>query len=1052
MDKPRKSIDLPWPAIAAALVALGGVFLYLNPLQTSRPVERTGLRIGFNHLQDVDARLWQDPLRTTAEHEAQVRAQKDARSDTSVEDRLHAVESLRELISPNCWVLAVMIQGGPYAEYSETRLRTRHAVLEALGKQNYVPQDGEHIGYIKIDKPEWGWNSMIVPFELCGLNVTLKNVEKSYSSELPDRVCVLWFRDEEFKDGPLSQLDWLLRDPAALGINTTTTGTRIIGPRTSATLLSMMEEVAEDEQSRRCLPQVEMWCATATASDELLLHEIHQTENQTIEKYFAEKMGSAENSESFVFRRCTPTDRDIINTLAGELQTKRGLNLNHDHIALISEWDTFYGRALPVTFERKVSTMPLDQLLRGQHPQNILIYHYLRGIDGMVPGTSVADAAKTEAKTKTDEKEKQSSLARETTEGLNQADYLRRLARELVDRNEEFRRQGKSEIKAVGVLGSDVYDKLLVMEALRDALPNAIFFTSQLDARLAHPDEWRWTRNLLVGSPFGLTLREQYQDVPPFRESDQTAFYTATLLAAGNSARADFLENKDVLRPVRLYEIGRKGAFDLTPPSTSKTLQPENFDMERWWNRDRRSLTLAIAFFAIVAIAWSLRMILGEPNLSKDLNRYRRERLPGSPSPRTKWLRRALIVTRWRFFRADRSFIRVLGSSWSLFVISGLCSVVLVWWISCHNALEGEPYSWNDGISVWPTETLRLLAASLSVVYIWTISKALRRSARKIESYFGLPKYSDSPEELSPKKSWWCRLTAGVTVRHWKCDKDGTIDAAQLLKCYLDSGTQRARWLRIGPLIVCYIAAASFLLFLLGAPAVPVRGDWARNWDRFFLVLAIFGSASLTFYVADVTLQNRRFIHYLMKDVTTWPAAALANLRGRWSRTEGATVADEGKIPPNDLLREYLDIDFIARGTDFVGRLIYYPFIVISLLIISRLGVFDHWTWPVALLIIVGFNAGYAAFSVIYLRRTAERARQRALKRLHDMLMSYTAIGEGEGKEAKTIREATMLIQNENRGAFAAISQQPLAAALLLPSGSAGIWALLQFFPRLLSG
>ena len=131
--------------------------------------------------------------------------------------------------------------------------------------------------------------------------------------------------------------------------------------------------------------------------------------------------------------------------------------------------------------------------------------------------------------------------------------------------------------------------------------------------------------------------------------------------------------------------------------------------------------------------------------------------------------------------------------------------------------------------------------------------------------------------------------------------------------------------------------------------------------------------------------------------------------------------------------------------------MVYYPFIVISLLIISRSSIFDYWTWPLALLIIVSFNAGYAAFSVVYLRRTAESARQRSLKRLHDMLISYTAIGKGEEKEANTIREATALIQNEDRGAFAAISQQPLAAALLLPSGSAGIWALLQFFPRLFS-
>ena len=1025
MDKPRKSIDLPWPAIAGALVALGGVFLYLNPLQTSRPAERTGLPITFNHLQNVDARLWQDPLRTTAEHETQVQRQKDAGTDVSVENSLHEVETLRkQLSSSSYWVLAVMIPGGSYAEYSEARLRTRQAVLEALGKELYVPDDGEHIGYVKITR-EKSWRNMIIPFEWCHRSAG----DHVCAEALPNRVCVVWLRDEEFQDAPLSQLDWLLRNSTALGINTANIKTRIIGPRSSTTLLSMMHEVVEHEQSRGCLPQVEMWCATATASDELLLHEINQPENQTIEEYFAKKMDSTEHSESFLFYRCTATDRDVINTLADELRTKRGLKLNHDHIALISEWDTFYGRALPVTFEREVSIMPLNQLLDGQHPENILIYHYLRGIDGMLPGASVAEDAKTEEK-KTEEKKKQSSLAREMTEGLNQADYLRRLARALVDKNEEFRRQGKSEIKAVGVLGSDVYDKLLVMEALRDALPNAIFFTNPLDARLAHPDEWRWTRNLLVASPFGLTLREEYQDVPPFRESDQTAFYTATLLAAGNTARADFLENKDVLCPVRLYEIGRKGAFDLTPSSTNNTLQPANFDMERWWNRRRGFLVLVIGFSAIAAIVWSLCAILAHPNPNKSLKRQQ-------PEP------------------ADSSFVRVLGSSWSMFVILGLCSVVLVWMISCLN--EEEPYSWNDGISVWPTETLRLLAFSLSLFYIWKINKALWQSERNVECDFALPEFGDSLEKsaptpkLPPEKGWWYRVIAPVTVRHWKCDKDKTIDAALLWKYYCDSGALRTRWLRIGPLIVCFLAVSSCLLILLGAPAVPARGDWARNWDGVFLVLAILGSVSLTFYVADVTLLCRRFIHYLMKDVTTWPEAAVTNLRGRWSRTEGATVPAEGKIPPNELLREYLDIDFIARGTDFVGRLVYYPFIVISLLIISRSSIFDYWTWPLALLIIVSFNAGYAAFSVVYLRRTAESARQRSLKRLHDMLISYTAIGKGEEKEANTIREATALIQNEDRGAFAAISQQPLAAALLLPSGSAGIWALLQFFPRLFS-
>src|SRR4029077_18650698 len=128
--------------------------------------------------------------------------------------------------------------------------------------------------------------------------------------------------------------------------------------------------------------------------------------------------------------------------------------------------------------------------------------------------------------------------------------------------------------------------------------------------------------------------------------------------------------------------------------------------------------TLAIGLFAMAAIAWSVCVILKDPQASNG----------GEPG--------------------DSSIVRVLGSSWSMFVILGLCSVVAVWAISCYNAREGEPYSWNDGISVWPTETLRLLAASLSVFYIWKISKALWRSEQEVESHFALPKYHRSRGEL----------------------------------------------------------------------------------------------------------------------------------------------------------------------------------------------------------------------------------------------------------------------------------------------------------------
>lgn len=44
-----------------------------------------------------------------------------------------------------------------------------------------------------------------------------------------------------------------------------------------------------------------------------------------------------------------------------------------------------------------------------------------------------------------------------------------------------------------------------------------VFFTIDLDARLLHPGEYAWTRNLVVASGFGLALHGDMQrDIPPF--------------------------------------------------------------------------------------------------------------------------------------------------------------------------------------------------------------------------------------------------------------------------------------------------------------------------------------------------------------------------------------------------------------------------------------------------------------------------------------------------------------------------------------------------------
>jgi hypothetical protein len=119
-------------------------------------------------------------------------------------------------------------------------------------------------------------------------------------------------------------------------------------------------------------------------------------------------------------------------------------------------------------------------------------------------------------------------------------------------------------IQAVGVLGSDLYDKLLVLQALRPLLPNARFFTTDLDALLLHPAEQKVTRNLLVASGFGLQLRPDVQGaIPPFRSNYQTAEF----LAARIAVRSNKPPSHCWTDSPRLFEIGSSRAFQFAETS-----------------------------------------------------------------------------------------------------------------------------------------------------------------------------------------------------------------------------------------------------------------------------------------------------------------------------------------------------------------------------------------------------------------------------------------------------------------------------------------------------
>ena len=157
--------------------------------------------------------------------------------------------------------------------------------------------------------------------------------------------------------------------------------------------------------------------------------------------------------------------------------------------------------------------------------------------------------------------------------GQGQYDYLRRINEQLqsLDNDLRLKRVGKK-IDAIGIIGSDVFDKLLILRALRPEFPEALFFTTGFDEAFTMPSEIPWTRNLIISSSFGPKLSSRYQGpIPSFRDTRQSQAFLATQLAiddlmaepAGGAdvkakLHAEGLRREVRLRP-RVFEIERNG-------------------------------------------------------------------------------------------------------------------------------------------------------------------------------------------------------------------------------------------------------------------------------------------------------------------------------------------------------------------------------------------------------------------------------------------------------------------------------------------------------------
>lgn len=657
------------------------------------------------------------------------------------------------------------------------------------------------------------------------------------------------------------------------------------------------------------------------------------------------------------YQRLIATDSEVIKRLVAELRLRLPAG-SHRRVVVLAERDSIYSQALVAELKHR---MPESCDLSFE------VVYFFRGLDGVTTREGV-DKARSDRPAGEGGRSATGSAAAqahgEWPESRDQLDYLRRVAtslRESEGRREHFdaqrqdepdctrpdatreenRRQPVGPIGAIGILASDVHDKLLVMQALHEKFADKVFFTTDMDARFLHPRAQPFTRNLIVASSLPLEFDAPLRSgAPPLRDSYQAATYLAARLAACPPSSCS-AEEKDVRRVVAnpsVYEIGRRRAV---------ALSGYDFDTRRPADATPRAI---VAVLLSVLLAGMTFIHPSTPAL--DHVRARFFGLPDGKAPVEAGrsdlafivaLHVLLLVyavgSLVEFARpGDTSVYGLLliacaaaGSTVLLLypsatraaaarggagardageptvehrrattdAIAGTCAFLLVvgyviwatWpgraWRPCTDC---EPVAWLEGVSAWISHLIHLAAL---VVIVWSLDhlRALVVSSTPRDTAWlgmtGRPavwSYGKGPYDAC--RHWLMHDTLAL----WRHDGGDHVLFGNLWTCLARRSRAAARAARTGFWYVVTLALAVllFLGFSEGyVTEIPVRGAEHRRLVTWTLYAVLALLPLLVTAVADAAMLECRFIGMLNRARTSYPADVV----GRFARSFGSELA-----------------------------------------------------------------------------------------------------------------------------------------------------------------
>ena len=597
---------------------LSTVFLSQPAFDLLRPGEgKAGKQFQLTQ-PPVEARLWEDPIAALIRHQAKLKelcSDVAANGTSRVHDALCSrseqdAAGLRKQLDQGAGdltVIAALLPGASFIGVEEARRRMRYAVLLGLDAEGFVPKDSEHMGLLRVRPCH--------DFTGCGANTVMGNLQRllTQAAPLPAKIdipyetlttergtirnaVILWISDTAVGPQWLSTLTVLLGDVAPPHKNVRL---RILGPYGSNELVSALGEDLEARtieaagidtatalkaylRNWQTLSRLRLISPYSTASAEQLRQVAERsgkshlldcpTQKDCVDETFKQRFGRIAGILSQhepvtpmlgwttpdpFFVRTIGTDDKLIELLVREL-CARGLG-DGGRVALLGEWNSVYARSFGDLLQEKLHCATTGHKVTPE------FYPYLRGLDGAnLDGAAkqvrlVPRAGDNRAGDKNDSKD----AGIEWPESRDQRDYLRRLVQKLQKGANPD--DAKTLIRAIGIIGSDVHDKLVLVQALRAGFPDRVLFTTDLDVRLLHPEVAQYTRNLVVASSLPLAFDQEHGNrAAPFRDVYQTAVFLGTRYASSSDEGLQLRHIADRLGEQRLFEIGRGGEVALS--------------------------------------------------------------------------------------------------------------------------------------------------------------------------------------------------------------------------------------------------------------------------------------------------------------------------------------------------------------------------------------------------------------------------------------------------------------------------------------------------------